>query len=193
MCFISSGSFSGQKRCQVLRTDKNITNKNGWGNHSSNLSCPFKGRQMCWRPNTFFSPFYQQLAVVAGRCLDWFSVNPDTLSHYTHADTHTHRVVSRLQAQAALWAETLQNASQNNNLLSDTNTAIICKPPSLKNLHHSSHWSKTWTDWGMILFASKYNFLHLLCSLLILLIWHIHSLFFFSLKGGQQSWSGSEF
>lgn len=129
MCFISSGSFSGQKRCQVLRTDKNITNKNGWGNHSSNLSCPFKGRQMCWRPNTFFSPFYQQLAVVAGRCLDWFSVNPDTLSHYTHADTHTHRVVSRLQAQAALWAETLQNASQNNNLLSDTNTAIICKPP----------------------------------------------------------------
>lgn len=56
--------------------------------------------------------FYQRLAVVAGRCLDWFSVNPDTLSGYTH----THTLVSRLQAEAALWAETLQNAMQNNNL-----------------------------------------------------------------------------
>lgn len=32
--------------------------------------CPFQG--MCLRPNTVFFPFYQRLAVVAGRCLDWF-------------------------------------------------------------------------------------------------------------------------
>lgn len=42
------------------------------------------GSDMCWRPRTFFLPFYQRLAALAGRCLDWFSVNPDT-----HTQRHT--------------------------------------------------------------------------------------------------------
>lgn len=36
--------------------------------------------------------------------------------HFVWLHTHTHTLVSRLQAEAALWAETLQNAMQNNNL-----------------------------------------------------------------------------
>lgn len=73
---------------------------------------PFSRRPYVPEARYILFLFYQRLAVVAGRCLNWFSVNPDTLSGYTH----THTLVSRLQAEAALWAETLQNAMQNNNL-----------------------------------------------------------------------------
>lgn len=43
---------------------------------------------MCWRPTHSFL-FYQWLAAVAGRCLDWFSMNPDTVWLLTHTHTHT--------------------------------------------------------------------------------------------------------
>lgn len=47
----------------------------------SQQSCPFSRRPYVPEANTFFLPFYQRLAVVAGRCLDWFCMNPDTHTH----------------------------------------------------------------------------------------------------------------
>lgn len=79
-------SFVQQPVKVVWRTNKQINKQrmDGWKTCYLKWPCPFQGSHMCRRPNTFFFLFYQQLAVVAGRCLDWFSVNPDTLPGYTH-------------------------------------------------------------------------------------------------------------
>ena len=162
---------------------------------------PFSRRPYVPEARYILFPFYQRLAVVAGRCLDWFSVNPDTLSGYTHSNTHT--LVSRLQAEAALWAETLQNAMQNNNL-PDTDAEYVDMqssaarlpetPASFLTLKQNVGTIDPW-----ILFCERIR-----CVLLnnsadirhlqvFLFCFFFPSPIFFFFLGRAVSWSGSEF
>lgn len=64
---------------------------------------------------------------------------------------------------------------------------FICNHPlhtSLKNLHHSSHWSKTWLDRPMN-FVCKWICASVACCLIILLISHIYRFCCFFREGQE--------